>query len=158
MTTEYQPRPPHAAKRNPAIILPLSLRFAKEYLKTLCEIQKSHNEVEIQESKELTVIHRALWTSLIIEVGRLFDTYRRGNEKVISFKKLNCHKTEIDKIFNEDIIQRMITTRKTFTAHLDEKRNDIISVPEICESNLGDLLERLSKLKIKSARSRSKKS
>ena len=72
-------------------MLKFSLRFAKEYLKTLCEMQKFHNEIEIQESKELTIIQRALWTSLIIEVGRLFDTYKSKSKKVISFKQLNSY-------------------------------------------------------------------
>jgi len=127
-------------------MLKLSLRFAKEYLKTLCEIQKSHNEVEIQESKELTIIQRALWTSLIIEVGRLFDTYKSKDKKVISFKQLNHYEKEVDKIFKEDVIQRMRTTRHTFTAHLDEEKDDIISAPEICNSKLGELLDGLDKL------------
>ena len=135
-------------KRNQVLMLKFSLRFAKEYLKTLCEMQKFHNEIEIQESKELTIIQRALWTSLIIEVGRLFDTYKSKSKKVISFKQLNSYGTEVNKIFKENVIQRMRTTRHTFTAHLDEERDDIISAPEICGSKLRELLDKLDKLPI----------
>lgn len=141
-------------KRNWALMLKLSLRFAKEYLKALCKMRKHYTGIEIQKSKKLTIIQRALWTSLIIEVGRLFDTYKSKdkNERVISFKKLNLYEKEVDNIFKEKIIQRIRTTRNTFTAHLDEKADDIISVPEICNSNLDDLLEKLSKLQIETAR------
>ncbi|KKQ22329.1 MAG: hypothetical protein US36_C0008G0001 [Candidatus Wolfebacteria bacterium GW2011_GWC1_37_10] len=34
-------------KRNSAIFLPLSLRFAKEYLKELCEMRNSYAEAQI---------------------------------------------------------------------------------------------------------------
>lgn len=67
-------------KRIPEILLPLSIRFAKEYL---TELNKMQNDIEkVQESKKLTIIYRALWTSLVIEVARLFDTHNN----VISYK------------------------------------------------------------------------
>ncbi|OGG86988.1 hypothetical protein A3B87_03365 [Candidatus Kuenenbacteria bacterium RIFCSPHIGHO2_02_FULL_39_13] len=133
--------------RNPAIILSLSSRFAKEYHKYLCEFQKIHTIDEIQESKELTVIQRAFWTALIIEIGKLFDTYD-GNKEVISLKKMpsfeNCTwKKKIDSIHGEAVICKIISTRKTFTAHFSEEDEGVISVTEICDSKLGKLLKDL---------------
>src|SRR3989344_2035722 len=98
-------------KRNPQTLLPLSLRFAKEYFNSLCKMQKDIDPV--QESKELTIIHRALWTALIIEVGRLFDTF--DQKDTISFKKLPHLKEKIDKYHGEAIIGKIIETRNTFT-------------------------------------------
>ena len=72
-----------STNRKPEIQLPLSVRFAREYLELLCGMRERHTIDEIQESNELTVIHRSLWTSLIIEVGRMFDTYDRKNKEVI---------------------------------------------------------------------------
>jgi hypothetical protein len=132
-------------KRNPIIILGLSLRFAKEYLEMLCKMQKIHTLDEIQESKKLTIIQRALWTSLIIEIGRLFDTYESKNKQVISFKKINFLKKDIDNIHAEAIIGKIIKTRKTFTAHWGEEKNKVVSVAEVCNSNLGILLKKLDK-------------
>ena len=136
--------------RNPAIILPLSLRFVKEYYQYLCKLQKTHTIDEIQESKELTIIQRAFWTALIIEIGKLFDTYD-GNKKVISLKKISFFenstwKKKIDLIHGEAVIGNIIKTRKTFTAHFGQEDEGIISVAEICNSNLGKLLENLDQL------------
>jgi len=133
--------------RNPVIILPLSSRFAKEYYKYLCELRKTHTIEEIQESEELTIIQRAFWTALIIEIGKLFDTYS-GNKEVISLKKLpsfeNCSwKQKIDLIHGEAIIQKIIKTRNTFTAHFGKINKGIVGVTEICNSKLGKLLEDL---------------
>jgi hypothetical protein len=133
--------------RNPMIILPLSVRFAKEYYKYLCEFQKTHTINEIQESKELIIIQRAFWTALIIEIGKLFDTYS-GNKEVISVKKIpsfeNCTwKKKIDLIHCEAVIGKIIRTRNTFTAHFSKNDEGIISFVEICNSNLGKLLEDL---------------
>jgi hypothetical protein len=132
-------------KRNPIITLSLSLRFAKEYLKMLCNMQKTYTLNEIQESEKLTIIQRALWTSLIIEVGRLFDTYEKKNKKVISFKKIDFLKKNVNNIHAEAIIGKIINTRNTFTAHWGEEKNKIVSVSEVCSSNLGILLKKLDK-------------
>ena len=136
-------------KRNPIVSIQLSLRFAKEYLDALCEMRKSHTEAEIQTSKTLTIIHRALWTSLIIEVGRLFDTHK--TKEVISLKNLKLPKVkkDINRIHGETIVGKIIDTRKTFTAHWDKEGNDITSVTEICNSKLGKLLYELNELLIK---------
>ena len=131
-------------KRDPESLLSLSLRFAKEYFDTLCKMQMNLDEV--QESKELTMIHRALWTALIIEVGRLFDTYT--NKDVISFKKLPHLKEKIDKFHGEAIIEKILDTRNTFTGHFARKENKISLAPEICNSNLGTILNEMSNLSI----------
>lgn len=134
-------------KRNPAIALQLSLRFAKEYFKTLCEIKKTRTDIEIQESNELLIIRRALWVSLIIEIGRLFDTFD-GYKEVISLKKTPFFKNapwkdKIDSMHGDATVSKMIKTRKTFTAHLGEDDEGVISVTEICGSKLGNLLDDL---------------
>ncbi len=125
-------------------MLQLSLRFAKEYFEMLCEMQKTYTTVKIQESKKLMIIQRALWTSLIIEIGRMFDDYKR--KEVISFKKIESLKKDVDNIFSEVIIQKIINTRHTFTAHLGKEKNEVVTVAEICNSKLGKLLDKLDKL------------
>jgi len=129
-------------------MLQISLRFAKEYFKILREMQKTHTSEEIQSSKKLTIIQRALWTSLIIEIGRLFDTYETESKKVISFKKIfkgTQLENKINSIHGYAIISKILITRKTFTAHIDEQQENIISVAEICNSNLGELLDQLDR-------------
>ncbi len=133
-------------KRKPEILLPLSLRFAKEYFDALCKMQTTYTLDEIQESKELTMVQRALWTALIIEIGRLFDTYSQEDKKVISFKKLPHLKDEITRLHGDAIIGKIIETRKTFTGHFAQKENRIISVSEICNSKLGEILNKMSSL------------
>jgi len=135
-------------KRKPNIILKLSLRFAREYFDMLEKMYKKYTLEKIQESESLTITQRALWTSLIIEVGRLFDTYESVDKKVISFKKVNSLKREIDKIHGEVIIGKIIKTRKTFTAHWGEGKDEVVSVAQILSSNLKELLEKLEKLEI----------
>lgn len=131
-------------KRDSETVLPLSLRFAKEYLSALSEMQSKIGKV--QESKELTTIHRALWTALIIEVGRLFDFYDKKN--TISFKKLDHLKKEINKCHGEAVIEKIIKTRNTFTAHFSKNAEIVISAKEICDSNLRKILDKMDKLKI----------
>jgi len=138
----------NSTERKPEIQLPLSVRFAKEYLKMLCGMLKKYTNEEIQESNELTIIHRSLWTSLIIEVGRIFDTYDGKNKEVISYKKLGYLKDKIDKLHGEAIIGKIIRTRKTFTAHWSKERTNPVLVSEICSSNLIKILEELDKLSI----------
>jgi len=131
-------------KRTPEIILPLSLRFAKEYLSALCKMQSDVDAV--QQSKDLTTTYRALWTALIIEVGRLFDTYNMKD--TISFKKLPHLKKHIDKYHGEAVIGKIIQTRNTFTGHFALDAKIVISAQEICNSNLGEILEEMSKLQV----------
>ena len=134
-------------KRDPETLLPLSLRFAKEYFDALCKMQI--NIKVIQESKELTMTHRALWTALIIEVGKLFDTYNSNSSKdVISFKKLTHLKPLVDKYHGEAIIGSIISTRNTFTGHFAQQASNVVTVSEICNSNLGKILDEMSKLSI----------
>ena len=114
----------------------------------LCEMRTKYTDDQIQDSNELVVRHRALWTALIIEVGRLFDTYNVGGKDIISYKKLKHLKEQVDKLHGEAIIGKIIKTRKTFTGHWSKKKEKVISAPEICDSNLGELLERLNKLSV----------
>lgn len=137
-------------KRNPSIALQLSLRFAKEYLRKLCEIQNAHTDDEIQESNDLLIVHRALWTALIIEIGKLFDTFNDRYRKVISLKREAFFqnipwKDKIDSVRGEMIISKMIRTRKTFTAHWGEDNIRPVSVREVCDSKLEKLLDQLDK-------------
>lgn len=134
-------------KRNPIITLSISLRCAKEYLEMLCKIQKDHTKEEIQESKKLTITQRALWTALIIEIGRLFDEYK--SKKVISFKNIDIIKKDIDAIHGQTIIGKIINTRNTFTAHWGEEKKEIVSAADLCNSNLGILLKKLDQPLIK---------
>jgi hypothetical protein len=128
--------------RKPEILLPLSIGFAREYLDHLSRMQNDiHN---VQGSEELTIIHRALWTALIIEVARLFDTHHNA----VSFKKLPKIKAVIDKHHSKAIIGKIIKTRKTFTAHFDPTGKIVVSAQEICNSNLRQILEEMSKLKV----------
>lgn len=130
-------------RRNPIIFLKLSVRFSKEYLEKLNELHKSHSLEEIEESKDLTIAQRAFWTALIIEIGCLFDTYSSKDKEVISLKNIDSLKEKIDRIHGEKIIEQIITTRKTFTAHKGEKKNKPVSVDEICNSKLKKLLDEL---------------
>lgn len=131
-------------KRNPQTLLPLSLRFAKEYFEALCKMQE--NIGAVQESKELTTTYRALWTALIIEVGRLFDTHK--TKDVISFKKVTHLQELVNKYHGEAVIGKIIETRNTFTGHFAKEAKVVITGSEICGSNLGQILEEMSKLKI----------
>ncbi len=101
----------------------------------------------VQESKELTTTHRAVWTALIIEVGRLFDTYDKKD--TISFKKLPHLKSQIDKYHGENIVTKIIETRKTFTGHFAKDAKNIISPQEMCNSNLAKILDEMTQLPIK---------
>jgi hypothetical protein len=95
---------------------------------------------KIQKSLQLDI--GALWTAFIIEVARLFDTHNN----VISFKKVDAIKTEVDKYHSECIVGKIIATRNTFTAHFADNAKEIVSASEICESNIGKILDNLSKL------------
>ena len=131
-------------KRDPETLLPSSLRYAKEYLSALCRMQ---NEIDaVQESKELTIIHRALWKALIVEVGCLFDTY--STKDTISFKKLPHLKNQIDKYHGEAVVRKIIETRNTFSAHFARDAKIIILAPEICDSNLAEILDEMSHLSV----------
>jgi type II secretory pathway component GspD/PulD (secretin) len=134
-------------ERNPIVTLSISLRHAKEYLEMLCELRKAHSIEEIQESNNLLIKQRALWIALIIEIGRLFDTYEAKNKEVISLKKIDLPevKQKIDEIHGNVIIGKIIETRKTFTAHWSKEKNDPISIIELCNSNLKSLLGQLDK-------------
>ena len=135
--------------RNAANFLALSLKFAEEYFDELCSLRKKHSETEIQLSKELTTIYRALWTSLIIEVRKLFGKSFKDHEnysfKEVSFFQKEPHKAEIDQVYGSQIIQKILTTSNTFTVHLAKKKMDILSVDEICKSNFGNELKKLQK-------------
>ncbi len=143
-------------KRNPVSALQLSLDNAKNFYRKLCEFTEKIDAIEKDprrllkkdpdEWKETVLLRKALWIALIIEVGRLFDTFEDESKKVISFKKVfkgSSLQTEIDAIHGEVIISKILRTRNTFTAHIGEEQNDVLLAPEICKSNLGELLDRL---------------
>lgn len=106
-----------------------------------------HRSIQaVQESKEHTTKYRALWTALIIEVGRLFDTYK--SKDVVSFKKLPNLNELIDRYRGEAVIGKIIETRNTFTGHFAKEARVVISGTEICDSNLGEILNDMSKIKV----------
>lgn len=132
-------------KRNPTIFLPLSLRFAKEYLVQLCEIKRVYSEAQIQQSKELTIIHRALWTALVVEVRKMFDNSRFDSYslKKIDFFQKEPHKSRVDRVYGDRVIQKIIKTGHTFTVHLGKNKEETYSTAEICNSNLEKLFTEL---------------
>ncbi len=147
-------------KRNPAIILALSLSSAQEFFRKLCEVniklgllnnsfEATIEDAGFEEFKNLRTLQRAFWIALVIEIGCLFDTHRSNNGKVISFKKIEFFQTpniknKIDAIHGEAIISKIIHTRNTFMGHKGEDKEDVISVPMICASKLGSLLDQLN--------------
>lgn len=134
-------------QKNPAIFLSLSLRFANEYLDQLCDLRQKYSNDEIQESKKLTILHRALWTALIVEVrklfGKSFKEYENYSLKEISFFNTDPHKAIIDQVYGDQVIQKILTTSNNFTIHLGKEKTKIFSVSEICESDLKNLLMKL---------------
>ena len=143
-------------KRNPVFALQLSLQNANEFLEKLCQLTEKLQEIENNpkrllqknpdEWRETRILRKALWIALIIEIGRLFDTYENDTKKVISFKKVSKDSSledAINAIHGEAIIAKILDTRNTFTAHISDKVNNILSAPEICNSNLGKLLDKL---------------
>jgi|SRR3989338_120100 len=143
-------------KRNPVYALQLSLQNAKEFLEKLCEFTDKLQELESDPNKllqknpdiwrETRILRKALWIALIIEIGRLFDTYENETKKVISFKKIfkdSSLENAVNSIHGEAIIAKILATRHTFTAHISENQGSILSAPEICNSNLRTLLDKL---------------
>lgn len=144
-------------KRNSKIELQVSLVLAKRFYNKLCEIsprveelnQSALTEEEDLELEKLMLIRTAFWIALIIEIGRLFDTYDNPGKKVISLKNFFSDpnsNAEIDRIHGQAIIGQIIKTRNTYTAHLSEDSNIQNSVKSICESNLGALLDKVDAL------------
>ena len=138
-------------KRNPRNELQISLWRAKEFYKKLCEIsprveelnQHMVTEADELEFMELKLIRIAFWVALIIEIGRLFDTYDKPKKRVISLKNFfndSDSIAEINRIHGQMIISQIIKTRNTYTAHISDDFNIPNSVKSICESNLGTLL------------------
>jgi len=136
--------------------LQFSLNAAKDFHKKLCELTAKVDAIQNDDDlllkqdpdewKETVLLRRAIWIALIIEVGRLFDTYESGSKKVISFKKVfrnSSLERTINAIHGEAIIAKILNTRNTFTAHIAEQQNNILSAEEICNSNLPELLNRL---------------
>ena len=76
-------------ERNASNFLSLSLKFSEEYLECLQDFRRKHTDTEIQVSNELNIIHRALWTSLVVEIrklfGKSFKNYKNHSLKVIPF-------------------------------------------------------------------------
>lgn len=136
-------------KRNPDIFLSLSLRFAKEYFGQLCDVRKKYGEDGIQESKELTIHHRALWTALIVEIRKLFGVsfkkYKNYSLLEIDFFKVKPYKKIINSVYGNRVIQKILKTSNTFTIHLGKNKEEIFPVDKICDSDLKKILEQLQK-------------
>jgi hypothetical protein len=140
-------------KRNPVYALQLSLMNAKEFYEKLCEVHLKIEEtskrfdINREEWRDPRILQKALWIALIIEIGRLFDDFRETeSKKVISFKKIfkdSPWKGKIDTVYGSAVISKIIETRNTFMAHISEEQKEIISVSEICNSNLNKLLNEL---------------
>lgn len=132
-------------ERNPYIFLSLSLMFAKEYLEQICKMRSTYTDDQIQESKELTIIHRALWTALLVEIRKLFEDSKFDNYSLrnLSFFKQEPYKSKIDKIFGDVDMAKILKTAYTFTTHLSRNKEKIYSVSEICNSKLKKLLDEL---------------
>ena len=141
-------------KRKPIHQLDISLWNAKNFYKKLCSISPRVEELnqsistveEEQEIIDLKLTRQALWIALIIEIGRLFDTFEKGRKKVISFKKtLTAPEliAKINSIHGQSIIGEIIQTRNTYTAHISEDKTEVVSAKEICDSNLEKLLNEL---------------
>lgn len=84
---------------------------------------------------------------MVVEIRKLFGTSFKGYEnyslKEIDFFKSEPHKTNIDLVYGDQIIQKILTTSNTFTIHLGKNAEGPLSVKEICDSNLESLLVRL---------------
>lgn len=141
-----------AKKRDQKNELQIALHLAKKFYNKLCEIsprveelnQSAVTEEEDLELERSMLIRTAFWIALIIEIGRLFDTYDKPGKRVISLKNFFSDPdsiAEIDRIHGQAIIGQIIVTRNTYTAHLSEDLNIPNSVKSICESNLGTLLD-----------------
>ncbi|MBM3272869.1 hypothetical protein FJY94_06430 [Candidatus Kaiserbacteria bacterium] len=132
--------------RNASNFLSLSLRFAEEYLEGLQSLYKRHSETDIQLSKELTTIHRALWTSLVVEVrklfGKSFKDYKNHSLKEIKFFDRNPYKQTIDNVYGAKIVQSILDMSNSFTVHLGQEKK-FVSAEEICDSNLDIQLKKL---------------
>lgn len=73
---------------------------------------------------------------------------KEPDKKVISLKQTEFFikpeiKNQIDVLFGHQIISRIIRTRNTYTAHLGQNKEYVVSVPEICGSNLDELLDKV---------------
>jgi len=134
------------AERNPSGFLSLSLRFALEYFDQLSKLREG-GESKIQESNELTIHHRALWTSLIVEIRKLFGAsfkeYKNYSLREIEFFQSEPHKTSIDRVFGDRLIQEIMKTGNTFTIHLGKHGGRPFTVKEICNPKLKELLGQL---------------
>ena len=147
-------------KRNWVEMMELSLGDAKKFLKGLCDIDSKlsliDNNLELdskinnEEYNHLTLLRRAFRISLIIEIGRLFDTYDKKPTisfgQIKYFKQNRIFKKEIDSIRGEVIISKIIETRNNYIAHISEIYSDVVSNSNICNSKLEGLLDRLDKI------------
>lgn len=132
--------------RNASNFLSLSLRFAQEDLEYLKNLYKTHTKTEIQISEELTVVHRSVWTSLVVEVrklfGKSFKEYKNHSLKEIAFFQQDPYKQTINGVYGSPIVQSIIGMSNTFTVHLGIEKK-FISAEDICNSDLGAQLEKL---------------
>ncbi|TSC74093.1 MAG: hypothetical protein G01um101433_1106 [Parcubacteria group bacterium Gr01-1014_33] len=76
---------------------------------------------------------------------KLFEDSRFDNYSLrkINFFKQEPHKSKIDRIVGDTVIQKILETAYTFTTHLSKDKNSVYSVAEICNSKLGKLLDEL---------------
>ena len=108
-------------------------------------MRNSYKEEQIQESKELTIIHRALWTALLVEIRKLFEGSQFDNYSLrkIDFFKKEPYKSKIDCIFGDQDMEKILNTAYTFTTHLSKNKEHVYSVAEICNSKLKKFLDEL---------------
>lgn len=129
--------------RNAANFLGLSLRNAIEYLDELCSLRSKYSETEIQISKELTITHRALWTSLAVEVrklfGKSFNNYKNHSLVETAFFLQEPYRSIVKKVHGDQITQRLLKMSTTFTSHISQGEMTFFSAEEICKSKLKDL-------------------
>jgi hypothetical protein len=114
-------------------------------LKELCKINKDLLDALAPSSKtspqSLGDLNRMIQGYLIVCVASLFDSDKRS----VSFAHAFRGDKEFESIKQESIIKEIIKNRHTWIAHND-KDGEIIPTAVICESNLGEILERLRKL------------
>ncbi len=133
-------------ERNASNFLSLSLRFAEENLEYLKKFYKKYTDAQIQNSKELTLIQRCVWTSLVVEIRKLLANPVRGYNnhslREIEFFQHDPYKKIIDRVYGSSIIQKIIVMSNVFTIHLGVEKK-FVSAKDISNSDLSELLNKL---------------
>ncbi len=117
-------------------------RYIEDPLLALAKNRKSDLS-----TRDYAICMSALRSHLCTLVSRIFDP-RKGMISFVNiewFKQPKIKET-LGKIRKEEIIQAILKTRHTFIAHVDPNVQDIISVDQICDSTLKELLEDLNRI------------